>query len=143
MNYADKEFAMQLLRSLHQTADEMLRQRAIKRTTDYIAYLSGTLAKITVAEHRLAIAQALSEQEKAAMAARSGAAFAAEVLEQPWANSYPSSPSVLQTLARWTFIGTLAGCALALLFWSIRRSWQARTVRRSRKLAIASSDLSA
>lgn len=143
MNYADKEFAMQLLRRLHQTADEMLRQRAIKRTTDYIAYLSGTLAKITVAEHRLAIAQALSEQEKAAMAARSGAAFAAEVLEQPWANSYPSSPSVLQTLARWTFIGTLAGCALALLFWSIRRSWQARTVRRSRKLAIASSDLSA
>ena len=142
MEWGDKDFAMQFLTKLHRTADEMLRQRAIKRTTDYIAYLSSTLSKVTVAEHRLALAQALSEQEKAAMIAQSGAPFAAEVLEEPWANSNPSFPQAFQTLARWAFIGALAGSALALLLWTIRRSWQARTVRRSRRLALASGAIS-
>jgi len=141
MNYDDKEFAMQFLTKLHRTADEMLRERAIKRTNDYIAYLSSTLAKVTVAEHRLALVQALSEQEKAAMVARSGGGFAAEVLEEPWASSYPSFPQAFQTLARWAFIGTLIGAVLALLFWRVKVSWRARTVRRSRNLAVASGDL--
>jgi hypothetical protein len=142
MNYGDKEFAMQFLTRLHKAADEMLRERAIKRTNDYIAYLSNTLSKVTVAEHRLALAQALSEQEKAAMIAKSGQPFAAEVLEEPWANSYPSFPQAFQTLARWGFIGAMAGAALALLFWTIRTGWQARTVRRRRKLASAGASIS-
>jgi len=142
MNYGDKEFAMQYLTKLHKTADEMLRERAIKRTNDYIAYLSSTLSKVTVAEHRLALAQALSEQEKAAMIAKSGAPFAAEVLEEPWANSYPSFPQGFQTLMRFGFLGALAGSALALLFWKIRMTWQARTARRSRKPAVAAGGIS-
>ena len=137
MNYGDKDFAIQFLTKLHKTADEMLRQRAIKRTNEYIEYLSNTLSKVTVAEHRLAIAQALSEQEKAAMVAKSGSPFAAEVLEEPWANSYPSFPQAFQTLARWTFIGAVIGSALALLFWRIRTGWQSRKAKRRRKLAIA------
>jgi hypothetical protein len=131
MIFDNKEFAMQFLEKVHMTADSMLRERAIKRTTDYIAYLSSTLAKVTVAEHRLALVQALSEQEKAAMVAKSGAPFAAEVLEEPWAASYPSFPQVFQTLARWGFIGTLAGCVLALLLWRATTSWKARSVRRA------------
>ena len=119
------------------TADAMLRERAIKRTTDYIAYLSSTLAKVTVAEHRMALVQALSEQEKAAMVAKSGAPFAAEVLEEPWAGSYPSVPQVFQTLTRWAFIGTLVGCLLALLLWMVTTSWKARSVRRATRLATA------
>jgi len=142
MNYGDKDFAMQFLTKLHRTADEMLRERAIKRTNDYIAYLSNTLSKVTVAEHRLAIAQALSEQEKAAMVAKSGSPFAAEVLEEPWANSYPSFPQAFQTLARWTVIGAAVGSVLALLFWRIRTGWQARKAKRRRKLAIATSTIS-
>jgi hypothetical protein len=137
MNWGDKDFAVQFLTKLHKTADEMLRQRAIKRTTDYIEYLTNTLAKVTVAEHRLALAQALSEQEKAAMVAKSGAPFAAEVLEEPWANSYPSFPQAFQTLARWGFIGAMAGSTLALLFWRIRTSWDARKARRGGRVAIA------
>jgi len=142
MNYGDKNFAAQFLTRLHKTADEMLRQRAIRRTTDYIAYLSNTLSKVTVAEHRLALAQALSEQEKAAMVAKSGAPFAAEVLEEPWASSYPSSPQGFQTLSRSTLIGAIVGGVLALLFWAVRMSWEARSVKHSRKLAIASGGLS-
>jgi hypothetical protein len=140
MNYGDKDFAIQFLTKLHKTADQMLRERAIKRTTDYIEYLSSTLSKVTVAEHRLAIVQALSEQEKAAMVAKSNSPFAAEILEEPWANSYPSFPQTFQTLARWAFIGALLGSALALLFWQVRTSW-ARTMRRSRNLVTASGDL--
>src|SRR4029079_18385544 len=89
----------------------------------------------TVAEHRIALVQALSEQEKAAMVAKSGAPFAAEVLEEPWAGSYPSVPQVFQTLMRWAFIGTLVGCLLALLLWMVTTSWKARSVRRANRLA--------
>jgi hypothetical protein len=140
MNSGDKEFAIQFLTKLHKTADEMLRQRALKRTTNYIAYLSNTLSKVTVAEHRFALTQALSEQEKAAMIAQSGTPFAAEVLEEPWANSYPSSPQTFQTLVRWAFIGAALGSLLALLLWGASMKWQGGAGRRSRSLAIASNE---
>jgi len=137
-NYGDREFAKKFLMQLHQSADEMLRQRTIKRTNDYISYLSSTLAKTTVAEHRLALAQSLSEQEKAAMAAKSGAPYATEVLEAPWAGSDPSYPQGLQTLARWTAIGILGGTVLSLMLWRMQVSWDARRARRRRKLALIS-----
>lgn len=142
MDFGNKEFATEFLGRLRRTADEMLRERAIKRTTDYIAYLSSTLSKVTVTEHRLALAQALSEQEKTAMVARSGAPFAADVLEAPWSASDPIYPQALQTLARWALSGALLGTALALFFWGVKRRWQARAVRRNRRLPLASDAIS-
>jgi uncharacterized protein involved in exopolysaccharide biosynthesis len=139
MNYPDRPFAIQFLTELHRAADNELRQRAIQRTTDYIAYLSNMLSKITVAEHRVALAQALSEQEKSAMIARSGSAFAADLLERPWANSDPSSPRPIQTLLKGAFFGAFGGSILALLFWAMRNSFRART--RRKQLAGASRNL--
>lgn len=120
MQYADKDFAIRFLKRLHQVADNTLRQTALQRATDYIAYLTSELSKVTIAEHRLALAQSLSEQEKAAMMARSSSAFAADLFEPPWAGSYPSSPQAMTTLARTTFIGALIGSFLALLLWMTR-----------------------
>jgi hypothetical protein len=130
MNYPDRQFAIQFLTELHQAADNELRQRAIQRTTEYIAYLSDMLSKVTVVEHRIALAQALSEQEKSAMIAKSGSAFAAELFERPWASSYPSYPKPVQTLMKDAFFGALIGGILALLLSAARNSFRARTRRK-------------
>jgi hypothetical protein len=130
MNYPDRQFAIQFLTELHQAADNELRQRAIQRTTEYIAYLSDMLSKVTVVEHRIALAQALSEQEKSAMIAKSGSAFAAELFERPWASSYPSSPKPMQTLLKDGILGALIGSILALLLSAARNSFRARTRRK-------------
>ena len=130
MNYPDRQFAIQFLTELHRAADNELRQRAIQRTTEYIAYLSDMLSKVTLVEHRIALAQALSEQEKSAMIAKSGSAFAAELFERPWASSYPSSPKPVQSLIKGAFFGGLIGSILALLLSAVRNRFRARTRRK-------------
>jgi hypothetical protein len=140
MTYPDRQFALQFLSELHRVADNALREKALQRTMEYIAYLSDTLGKVTVAEHRAALAQALSEQEKSAMIARSGSAFAAEVFERPWASSFPSSPTPMQTLLKGVLFGAAAGSFLALLHWAARNNSRGRFARLKRKSAIASRD---
>jgi hypothetical protein len=117
VNWYDPKFAVNLLATLHKTADNALRQKSIRRTNDYIAFLNGLLSRVTVAEHRTSIAQALSEQEKTAMIARSGSAYAAEPFESPWVNSVPVEPKPLPVLAEGAFVGGLLGSLLALLKW--------------------------
>lgn len=130
MTYPDPKFAVQFLTMLHETADNMLRQKAIERTKANIAYLSSTLNKITIAEHRVALAQALSEQEKSAMVAEAGSAYAADLFESPWANSTPVSPTPTKTLLTWAAVGAFVGGFLAWLQWSVGNRFLARLTRK-------------
>jgi hypothetical protein len=117
--YSDRAFAVKLLQTLHQVADDALRELALARTAGYITYLSSTLNQVTVAEHRIALTAALSEQVKASMMARSGTPFAAEQFEKPWAGTLPVYPSVKTELVTRAVGGGLVGAAAALLFWLI------------------------
>jgi hypothetical protein len=120
--FPDRQFAIEFLSILNATTDTILRQKAIKRTTEYIAYLSDTLAKVTNMDHRLAITQALSEQEKSAMVAKAGSPFSADLFERPWVSSLPSSPRPTRVLAMYMFVGFLGGSFLAIVrFYLARR----------------------
>jgi len=130
MTYPDAKFAVQFLNMLHETADNMLRQKAILRTKAYIAYLQDTMSKVTIVEQRVAIAQALSEQQKSAMVAQSGNAYAADLFEKPWAASYPVSPTPAKTLLTWAAIGAFVGGFLAWLQWSWGNRFMARLWRK-------------
>jgi hypothetical protein len=130
MTYPDPKFAVQFLNLLHETADNMLRQKTIQRTKAYIAYLTNTLTKTTIAEQRVAIAQALSEQEKSAMVAQSGSAYAADLFVRPWANSYPVSPAPTKTLLTAAAVGAFVGGFLAWLQWSVGNRFMARLRRK-------------
>jgi hypothetical protein len=134
VTYYDPQFALKLLNILHKAADNALRQKSIRRTTDYIAFLNNLLSKVTVVEHRTAIAQALSDQEKAAMIAQSGSAYAAEPFERPWVGTSPVSPKPMQSLAQGAFLGALLGSLLALLKWGtaarVRATFKRLTKRR-------------
>ncbi len=131
------EFAVGLLRALHEAADSMVRKRALERSTLYIQYLSNQLATVNVAEHRLAITQSLSEQEQFRMMASANTPYAAEPFDGPVSSLGPTSPRALVVMALSAAISMLLGTVLALVlgdrdfrFWNrsargaIRRDFQ-------------------
>jgi hypothetical protein len=127
--YYDPKFALQFLAAAHHAADDALRRKALKRANDNIAFLNDRLAKVTLAEHRTALAAALSEQEQNAMMAQSNSAYAADLFEQPWANSYPVFPRPVRELLTSTALGIFVGGALAVLQWMALRWYRSRRPR--------------
>ena len=112
---ADPALAIDVLTRLGGTVDELLRQRALIRTDDYIRYLAARLPTISLAEQRVAVAQALGEQERLKMVASSGQPYAAEVFEHPAASERPVTPNVGKTIVVALVLGLAAGIAFALL----------------------------
>jgi len=110
------EFARDLLLFLHETADGILRARAITRADLNIQYLTKELSTVTVAEHRIGLIQALSDQEKRRMAANSGAAFAAEIFSGPVMSQGPTTPKPNRILLVFLAIGIVvpAGALLVI-----------------------------
>lgn len=109
------EFAIKLLSAVNWTANEHLRARALRRTTQNIDYLSQELSTVTVAEHREAIMQSLSEQEKVKMSAGSGAPYAADVFDRPSVSLKRLSPRPNEAYPVAILKGLLVGSVLVLL----------------------------
>lgn len=125
----DPKFALQFLAAAHHAADDALRRKALKRANDNIAFLTDRLAKVTLAEHRTALAAALSEQERNAMMAQSNSAYAADLIEQPWASSYPVFPRPVRELLTSVALGLFVGGSLAVLQWMALRWFRNRRPR--------------
>ena len=109
----DPQFAVYVLSTLDRTNDKRLRTRALARANQYVDYLNAQLSSVTVAEHRVAIGEALSEQEKFRMMASSEIPFAAEPFDGPSASIYPTAPSPYVVLAAGVAAGIVLGIALA------------------------------
>ncbi len=110
----DPVFAVYFFDRLTATIDAMLRRRALLRADDYIRYLSARLTTVTLAEQRVAIAQALGEQERLKMVASSDRPFSAEVFENPAATDRPVTPQPLKVLALAGVVGLGVGITAAL-----------------------------
>ena len=111
----DSAFAVHFLDRLASSIDAQLRQRALLRSNDYIRYLTARLPTVTLAEQRVAIAQALGEQERLKMAASSDRSYAAEVFEHPAASDRPMSPVPWKVLAIALMLGTILGIVATLI----------------------------
>lgn len=109
----DPKFAVTFLTALNETVDAALRKKMLERTSQYIAYLSQALRTVTVAEHRLALVQALSEQEKFRMMASSSAPYAADVFGGPMVSSRPTDPRPFYVLLIMIAGGLVMGGLLA------------------------------
>lgn len=120
-SHEDPRFATRFLAAIHQVLDDNIRRRAFDRASQYIDYLSSQLETARLLEHRNAIAQALSEQERNRMMASSRMAFAAEPFDPPTASLRPTSPRPILVLAVGTIIGFVIGIGVALLRAQIRR----------------------
>ena len=116
LEHKDPAFAVSFLKILHQVLDDNLRAKALGRSNQYIAYLSNQLRTVTLAEHRSAIADALSEQEKTKMMASSSLAFAADLFGPVTSSIRPTSPRPIMVL----FFGVVAGAVLGTIVAAIR-----------------------
>lgn len=115
MEHEDPQFAVEFISSLDRRVDSELRRRALVRGRANIEYLSQKLASVTIAEHRQAIADALSEQEKQIMMASSGAPFAAEPFGMAAASAGPTSPRPVLVLLLGAVLGFLLACVITLV----------------------------
>jgi len=111
---SDPQFAIKLLNDVNQAANDHLRKKALLRATEYIDFLSRELNTVTVAEHREAIMQALSEQEKFKMSASSAAPYAADLFDKPWASLTRLSPRPSKAFPSAILMGFLVGAAIIL-----------------------------
>ena len=103
-----------LLKAVQQAVDAQLRERALARTEQNIAYLTQKLATVTLAEHRQALANGLAEAERASMAANSTVPFAGEAFGQVSTSRLPTSPQPVLTLLIAAMLGLIIGSVLAL-----------------------------
>ena len=115
MDSANPKFAIKLLNAINQAADNRLRKKALRRATQYINYLSKELDTVTVAEHRAAIVQALSEQEKFKMSASSATPYGADLADAPWASLTRLAPRPSKEYPKAIGEGLLVGALIALL----------------------------
>lgn len=112
--HPDPVFAARFLNRIHVVVDNNLKARLLSRTSENIDYISMKLQQVTIAEHRQALAQALSEQEKLRMTASSSVSFAAEPFGKAASSRRPVSPNPLIVLAAAIGAGLVIGMIAVL-----------------------------
>jgi uncharacterized protein involved in exopolysaccharide biosynthesis len=119
------QVSRRLLLTLTETADSLLRRRALQRANDYVGYLSRELNKETVAQYREALMAHLAEQEQTLMMANASVSFAFQVFSAPSIPRSPSSPKAAILLVSSIVFGVIFGVILAV-------AAEMRAVRRGR-----------
>lgn len=109
-----------LLDDMAQDLNEILREKALRRATENIDYLSKLVDRVTVVEHRLAIVQALGEQERKRMLANSGTPYAADPLGSASVSMRPTSPKPVLILV----FALAGGLVLGVLIVLVRNSFR-------------------
>ncbi|WP_448585444.1 hypothetical protein [Thermaurantiacus sp.] len=113
--HEDNIFAGQFLNAVHRAADDIVRERTVARSTASVAYIQEKLQGDLMAEHRIALAQILGEQERALMMARSGLPFSADILGGVAVSGRPVRPRPVLVLGFALAVGLLSGFGVALL----------------------------
>ena len=119
-SHPNRNFAAHFLLALESAADNQLRQRSLERTSVYINYLTQKLETVTVAEHRQALSELLSNQEKVRMVASSTASFAVEIIGEPVTPLKPSSPKPQVVLPAGVILGGLVPTIWIVISWYVR-----------------------
>lgn len=120
----DPALTTTLLNDLAQDLNEILREKALRRATDNIDYLSKLVDRVTIVEHRLAIIQALGEQERKRMLANSGTPYAADPVGAASVSMRPTSPKPMVILVFALAGGLVLGVIVVLLRNSFRNMVQ-------------------
>jgi len=120
-HHKDPEFAVHLLRRVGLTSDDIIRKRALERTSREIAYIEDKLASVTRAEHRLSLVELLSEQEQRMMMIQIDLPYAARVIEPSRTSDTPTFPKPTLILALGIVGGGLLGILIVFLCDALRR----------------------
>lgn len=111
----DPAFASALLARLHAEADNQVRHRTIAKSGQYVEYIARRLPTVTLSEHRVALAQVLSEQEAQMMMASAVGSYAVDPLGAIAVSPRPVSPKPVAVLLATMTLGLFAGMGVAFL----------------------------
>lgn len=129
LRHPDPEFAAQLVAWAFDGADQIVRQDALDRTQRYVTYLREQLAQVTNVEHRLALTQLLSEQQKQLMMLQVDLPYAVRVMQPVRVTTMPTEPRPKIVLAMVFLAALLLSCGAVLVYhlamkpsgWSLDR----------------------
>ena len=93
--HPDRDFALWLLRTVYEEADDMLRRQDHVANSERKSYLGEKLAESTVVEMRQALATLLLQEEQTSMMLTADLPYAARVIEPAYVSRFPLTPSVL------------------------------------------------
>lgn len=120
LRHRDRATALDLLGRVAAATDAHLRAEASRRSVAQIAHIKARLASVAVMEHRRALSDLLSDQERVAMMIEVDLPFAADVIQAPTASALPDWPNPALVTPLAGLVGLLAG-AFAL---SARGAWR-------------------
>jgi uncharacterized protein involved in exopolysaccharide biosynthesis len=131
----DPKFGVDLLNSVHQAVDGILRHRTLARVSGYIGYLNSLIQNATVVEYRMAVTETILQQEKVRMTAASSAPYAADVFARATPSRIPTQPKGIIVLAGGIFAGIFLALVEAVLcdrFGAYRKLLARGTMARNR-----------
>jgi hypothetical protein len=103
-----------LLVTLNQAIDDWMRAHDLQHASEDIDYLSQELSKATVEELRVALATALSDQEKERALASAPLPYISDMLGTPTFSKRPAYPQPIPVLLAGIILGFLVGFAIAV-----------------------------
>ena len=116
------DLGIKLLEKVHGIADFTLKERSLKRTEDYIAFLNNQLSKTTKQDQRLSLISTLAEQQRSRMIASSDLSFAAEFYGKPYQSTSPTTPRIRNVVFTFLVVGFFSGLVLSTIKYLIKIS---------------------
>jgi LPS O-antigen subunit length determinant protein (WzzB/FepE family) len=121
MSHWDGEFAARLLRLVHETADDLVREDAQRRVERQIAHLEQELAAGGEPTRAEALRSMLAEQYRAQAMLASDVPVAAQIVSPPTPSPGPTSTSPLLVLALAGVVGLILGVFAVFLVDALRK----------------------
>ena len=120
MSHWRPEFARLVIDSVHQTADQILREEALARISAQIAQAESELDGATTPTRREALEEVLVGQYQAQALLRAEQPYAAQVVVPAMASAEPTSASPILILALAAMVGAILGTFLVFLRDALR-----------------------
>ena len=114
------DFGIKLLKKVHEIADNELKKRSLKRTSDYISFLNEQLLKTTKQDQRLSLISTLAEQQRSRMIASSDLSYAADLFGVPYQSNSPTEPRIRNIVLIYFSIGFFLGLFISILKYFIK-----------------------
>ncbi len=107
--HPDKDFAKDLVGRVHRIADEIIRARVLRETSERIEYLEQALDRSQNPDHRRNLTALLMEQERLKMLVSLDQPFAARVVEFPHVSAQPRWPDAYFIYSVFLLMGLFIG----------------------------------
>ena len=113
---SDPKVGIELLQNLAMITDNLIKDRAKKRSESNVKYLNSKLKTIANKEQRASLITTLAQEQKNIMATSTPLPYVAERFEKPFSSPGPMKPNVTLSLILYIFIGGVTGSLLAIVY---------------------------